>query len=511
MRFAHYLLPFLFLISNSVSGRFENGGFPVESDLATPPPAHYEILFMGNSHSSANDLPNLVATLISAGVPQATAQVDLAPGMRFLSERLNDGVSLPTLNSRTWTHVVLQAQKYSTTGKYFYPTDAAEEWIRRAKSQAALPIMFPEWPRRGNTEEGPRIHQLHLDMASRERACVAPIGLAWEESIARNPSLALHAVDGNHSNPTGALLTAYVLYQVITGHRADELPYLPRLTPTAETQRELAGIASLTVDQHQAVCISKVLSTNVSTLDFTVSGEDVAEIKNIILGSSGIFDVDIESIQPPDSPFQLDPGSCLAEPLSLAPEDSCALEVGFFPEQNGRFTGSIEISTSFGSTEVHLTGTSSGLPTVDPVTQPIHAGMADAWYDPATAGQGFFVTVYPDIEVVFLAWFTYDAERPGPDDPATLGEPGHRWLTAQGSYSNGIAVLNVVMTSGGVFDRPEPAVENDAEYGTMTIEWEDCEHATLNYDIEVPDLQGTIELQRLAPDRVRLCEALSGP
>ena len=56
----------------------------------------------------------------------------------------------------------------------------------------------------------------------------------------------------------------------------------------------------------------------------------------------------------------------------------------------------------------------------------INQGMIDAWYDPDTNGQGFFITVFPVIKQVFLAWFTYDTERPPEDVTAILGEPGHR-------------------------------------------------------------------------------------
>jgi len=66
----------------------------------------------------------------------------------------------------------------------------------------------------------------------------------------------------------------------------------------------------------------------------------------------------------------------------------------------------------------------------------INAGLNDAWYDPETAGQGFLITVFPDIGQMFLAWFTYDVERPGEGVTAQLGEPGHRWLTAQGPYAD---------------------------------------------------------------------------
>jgi len=136
----------------------------------------------------------------------------------------------------------------------------------------------------------------------------------------------------------------------------------------------------------------------------------------------------------------------------------------------------------------------------------INAGMNDAWYNPATNGQGFLITVFEDTGLVFLAWFTYDVERPPADYVAILGEPGHRWVTAQGPYSGDTATLNVTVTSGGVFDSPEPPVEN-VQDGTMTIIWHNCNSATLTYDIPSAG-QGEIPLQRIVTDNVALCEAL---
>jgi hypothetical protein len=156
-------------------------------------------------------------------------------------------VTQQSLESRAWTHIILQAQKYSTSGMYSYPTDAAEEWIRRVKAQGAEPILFPEWPREGNTEEGQRVHDLHLGIASREPACVAPVGLAWEETIRAFPELDLYAADGNHSNINGATLTSFVFYEVITGQPASGLPYIPGIGVSADTQQKLRDAATVVV------------------------------------------------------------------------------------------------------------------------------------------------------------------------------------------------------------------------------------------------------------------------
>ncbi len=141
----------------------------------------------------------------------------------------------------------------------------------------------------------------------------------------------------------------------------------------------------------------------------------------------------------------------------------------------------------------------------------INAGLNDAWYNPATNGQGFLISVFPNIKQVFLAWFTYDTERPPMDATAILGEPGHRWLTAQGPYVGDTANLTIFVTEGGVFDAAEPAATTDpAGDGTMTIEFADCANGLVSYEIASLGISGEIPIERIVPDNVVLCETLSG-
>jgi plastocyanin len=141
---------------------------------------------------------------------------------------------------------------------------------------------------------------------------------------------------------------------------------------------------------------------------------------------------------------------------------------------------------------------------------PINAGLNDAWYNPATAGQGFFITVFPDIQMMFLAWFTYDTERPPADVGAILGEPGHRWLTAFGPYSGDTAMLDVELTRGGVFDAAEPAVTQSPD-GTIDVVFSGCNAGMINYDITSAGVSGQVPIERIALDNVPRCETLANP
>jgi hypothetical protein len=153
---------------------------------------------------------------------------------------------------------------------------------------------------------------------------------------------------------------------------------------------------------------------------------------------------------------------------------------------------------------------------VEPISD-INEGLTGAWYNPATRGQGMFITVYPRIREVFLSWFTYDLERPDSSSPSMLGDPGHRWLTAQGPYPwldpeikmsvHGTAVLELWLTEGGVFDQAEPLPAWEPD-GTLTLEFDTCSTAMATYDIPSVNAVGTIPLERLAFDNVRRCYEL---
>jgi hypothetical protein len=139
----------------------------------------------------------------------------------------------------------------------------------------------------------------------------------------------------------------------------------------------------------------------------------------------------------------------------------------------------------------------------------INAGLNDAWFDPAIVGQGFLISVFPDIKQVFVAWFTYDTERPPEDVTAQLGDPGHRWLTAQGPYEGNTANLTIFVTKGGVFDSATPPTTTDPEGdGTMILDFADCTVGVIDYSITSLGISGRIPIRRIALDNVPLCEAL---
>ena len=141
----------------------------------------------------------------------------------------------------------------------------------------------------------------------------------------------------------------------------------------------------------------------------------------------------------------------------------------------------------------------------------ITQAMAGGWFEPATAGQGFLMDVFDKTNNMFLAWFTYDLERPGAGASAMIGDPGHRWLTAQGQFSGDTAELDISWTSGMIFDSGTPPFSQTQD-GSMTVEFSDCYTGLVTYDLGSAGVQGQVPIQRLANDAVDLCQALyEGP
>ena len=136
----------------------------------------------------------------------------------------------------------------------------------------------------------------------------------------------------------------------------------------------------------------------------------------------------------------------------------------------------------------------------------INAGLNDAWFNKATDGQGFFVTVFPELNVILIAWFTYDTVLPAGDVTANLGDPGHRWLTAVGTIEGNMSVMTIEIAAGGLFDTVGGVTR--VEDGTITLEFKNCNEGTATYNIPSISAQGVVPIERVAKDNVSLCQAL---
>ena len=142
----------------------------------------------------------------------------------------------------------------------------------------------------------------------------------------------------------------------------------------------------------------------------------------------------------------------------------------------------------------------------------INPGLNDLWYEPGLNGQGFFVSVFPETNTLLLSWLTFDTPIASPQQ-ADLGNPGQRWLMAQGSYAGSEAELVVYSAGGGLFREAEPVPVLEA-IGTIDVQFGSCNQALLDYNLESTlgsIYGGLIVIHRVAADNLGLCESLAHP
>ncbi len=125
--------------------------------------------------------------------------------------------------------------------------------------------------------------------------------------------------------------------------------------------------------------------------------------------------------------------------------------------------------------------------------------MDGAWYDPEPAGQGFFIDAHrvDDMTFLFVAWFTY----------GDITKSGQRWVTGQGGFSGSVAELPIYECQGGSFAEDHPT--ETTIVGSMVVDFTDCAHAVLTYDLDEGTSTGSIDITRVMPESQALCEELN--
>jgi hypothetical protein len=206
----------------------------------------YDLLFLGNSHTRNHSVPEMIKKMINTALPNANVDYSIAPGIKFLDERLHDSRTRKLFDKKEFSHVILQAQKYSQSRRKLYSTKEAEKWVMMTHKKSAIAILFPEWGQRGRQWEGEYVHNIYAGIAKKTSACIAPVGLVWNNVLTKK-RLVMHASDGNHSNRTGAFLSALVLFETITGVSADKLPYMKTFDINEDIQLFLRDVVTQTL------------------------------------------------------------------------------------------------------------------------------------------------------------------------------------------------------------------------------------------------------------------------
>jgi hypothetical protein len=237
--------------------------WPSAAAPRTAPAKHVSALFIGNSYSSANDLPRVVSQIADASGHRLDYDLAAVGGYR-LKQHAADPRTIAKISAKPWDFVVLQEQSQvpaisSSAEKEKFLTPFAKQlqsMIRQA-NPAARTVLFETWGKEnGDRDFCPRIpevcdypgDQARITATYRQLAVdlpaeIAPVGEAWAEVRQTHPEIELYQSDGSHPSMLGTYLAACVFYAVFFGGRATDVGSLALDPAQAKIIREIVDRA----------------------------------------------------------------------------------------------------------------------------------------------------------------------------------------------------------------------------------------------------------------------------
>jgi hypothetical protein len=202
------------------------------------------ILFIGNSYTGVNKLPDVFVEVVKSSGRSAPVVKSSTPGGRTLKQHLAIAGSMKLVDEGGWDVVVLQgqsqepaiAEKDETVRKEF--VESADELCKRvrAKSPKAKIYFYETWARHADYwgaagKKGPDVGanpkemQAHLRkwygfVAKENQATLVPCGDAWELNYASSAAVRLHTKDHSHPEFVGTYLNAVIFFGKIYDEKA---------------------------------------------------------------------------------------------------------------------------------------------------------------------------------------------------------------------------------------------------------------------------------------------------
>jgi PKD repeat protein len=211
------------------------------------------VLFIGNSYTSYNNLPQLVQSLsTSAG---KTLNIDSSiPGGYLMSSHLDDATTFAKISQGNWDYVILQEQSQIPTIEFIrdndmYPAMTDLKALIEQYNPCAKIITYMTWGRRyGGQQCNPSgtycspvfanfnqmqnsLTSAYLEISEQLNVQCAPVGVVWQ-NILNNSTHVLHSGDNSHPNMDGSYVAACTIFSSIWKQGASGLSYTAGLPST---------------------------------------------------------------------------------------------------------------------------------------------------------------------------------------------------------------------------------------------------------------------------------------
>ena len=185
---------------------------------ANPDTAPSRILFIGNSYTSRNQLPGLIASLAAAAEHPRRIEFELVfAGGASLKRHWNAGLAQQSLARASWNYVVLQEQSTLPVKNPVRYHENVRLFAPEIERHGAKPVLYLTWARQQAPATQDSITRAVEEIAAEIDALVVPVGPAWRSVIARHGDIALYTDDGSHPTAAGSYLAACVFLVSLFG------------------------------------------------------------------------------------------------------------------------------------------------------------------------------------------------------------------------------------------------------------------------------------------------------
>lgn len=196
------------------------------------------VLFLGNSYTYANNLPQLVADMATSTGKNLIFDSH-SPGGYYLAQHLTNDISLEKITAGNWNHVVLQDQSmalaYPSTFMNFLPYDIQLDSLIKANNSCVQTMFYATWGRKDGDsywctipecatqtlisrtyfEMDSTIESHYKIFADSIKCPMTPVGATWRHIRQNYPSIELFDPDGSHPSLAGSYAAACAFYTTI--------------------------------------------------------------------------------------------------------------------------------------------------------------------------------------------------------------------------------------------------------------------------------------------------------
>lgn len=211
------------------------------------------ILFIGNSLTSATDIPRRLAGLARAMGREAEVESVTSNGYS-LADHLADGRALAAIRKGRWDVVVLQQGTSGRPDARAELIEAARRFAAPIREAGARPALYMVWPLSDRQHEFPAAIEAYRAASEAVDGLLLPVGEAWLRALAKDKRLRLYG-DAIHPSSIGSDLVVLTIYLAIfpAGPQEFDEKFVERLARELEIPARLrdplVDAATLAIDQ----------------------------------------------------------------------------------------------------------------------------------------------------------------------------------------------------------------------------------------------------------------------